>query len=163
MGLSNEEGFPHAGEIDYASNRVDPSTGTFELRAVFPNPDGVILPGFFTRVRVPFTRGRELLIPEEAFGSDLGGRYLLVVDGENKVHRQQVEVGALVDGMRVVSKGISEDDWVVVNGLQRARAGVEVNPMKAETPFATTRMPSTSAPTSTCCRCTLFSASTTSR
>jgi RND family efflux transporter MFP subunit len=137
MGLSTDEGFPHQGEIDYASNRVDPSTGTFELRAVFPNPDGVILPGFFARVRVPFTRGRELLIPEEAFGADLGGRFLLLVDEQNKVHRRQVEVGALVDGMRVVSQGVTESDWVVVNGLQRARAGIEVNPQKTEPPSET--------------------------
>ena len=109
----------------------------FELRAVFPNPDGVILPGFFARVRVPFTRGRELLIPEEAFGADLGGRFLLVVDGENKVHRRQVEVGWLVDGMRVISSGVAETEWVIVNGLQRARAGIEVNPVKSEPPSET--------------------------
>jgi len=132
MGLSTDEGFPHNGEIDYASNRVEPSTGTFELRAVFPNPDGVILPGFFVRVRVPFTRGRELLIPEEAFGTDVGGRFLLAIDDKNAVHRRQVQVGALVDGMRVVAKGISAEDWIVVNGMQRARPGVPVTPVKAD-------------------------------
>jgi len=62
MALATDSGFPHAGEVDYASNKVDASTGTFEGRAVFDNPDGVLLPGLFVRLRVPFSRGRGLLL-----------------------------------------------------------------------------------------------------
>ncbi len=132
MALVNEAGFPHAGEIDYMSNKLNPSTGTFEVRAVFPNPDEVLLPGLFVRVRVPFTRGPQVLVPDEAVGADQGGHYLLLVDARNTVERRQIETGALEQGMRIILKGVSVDDMVIVNGLQRARPGVVVRPVRAD-------------------------------
>lgn len=131
MALASESGFPHEGSVNFASNRVDPSTGTMELRAVFPNTDRVILPGLFVRVRLPVTRGQAMLVPEEALGLDQGGRYLLAVDAKNIVQIKRVEVGAKVDGQRVVHSGISTDDWIVVSGLQRARPGAAVKPQTA--------------------------------
>ena len=131
MGLVNEEGFPHEGMIDYSSNRVDPSTGTIEIRAVFPNPDRVIVPGLFVRVRLPFTRGRAVLVPDDAVALDQGGRYVLVVGDKDVVEYRRVEVGQLVDGMRIVQKGVATGDWIVVNGLQRARPGSTVKPTRA--------------------------------
>ena len=128
LGLATESGFPHEGRVDYGSNRVDPSTGTIELRAVFPNPDSVIVPGLFVRVRLPYTRGVSLLVPDEAVGDDQSGRYVLVVDDKNIVQHRRVKVGPLDNGMRVIEEGVKFNEWVVVNGLQRARPGSIVKP-----------------------------------
>jgi RND family efflux transporter MFP subunit len=133
LSLATDKGFPHVGRVDYTSNRVDPDTGTIELRAVFPNPDRLILPGLFARVRLPMSHGPALLIPEAAVSSDQGGRYLLVVNDKNTVEYRRVEVGPVVEGeMRVVSEGVGPGDWVVVNGLQRARPGSEVKPTRSD-------------------------------
>lgn len=129
LGLVNESGYPHRGRLDYSSNRVDSSTGTIELRAVFPNETGEILPGLFVRLRVPFARGRSLLVPDEAVQADQGGRYVLVVDANDVVQLRRVAPGAAIDGMRVIDSGLSPGDRVVVNGLQRARPGAPVKPI----------------------------------
>ena len=131
LGLVTEEGFPHEGQVDYVSNRVDPSTGTIEVRAIFPNPDGVLLPGLFARVRLPFTAGEAIVVPESAVGADQGGRYVLVVGKDDVVELRRVTVGALVDGARVIDKGVTPADRVVVNGIQRARPGTKVHPKTA--------------------------------
>ena len=134
LALATDTGFPREGKIDYSGNQVDPDTGTIEVRAVFPNPDRVILPGLFVRVRLPFTRERALLVPEEAISADQGGEYLLTVDDKNVVQYRRVHVGPTADGsLRVVEDGIGAEDWVIVNGLQRARPGSAVNPTRTET------------------------------
>jgi RND family efflux transporter MFP subunit len=146
MGLATEAGFPHVGEVDYASNKVDPSTGTFEVRAVFDNPSREILPGLFVRVRVPFSGGRGLVVPDEALGADQVGRYALAVDGEGTVQQRRVEVGALIDGMRVVQKGLTADEWIVVSGIQRARPGAKVTPERIELPTVEAAAPGSPPP-----------------
>lgn len=134
MALATDTGFPHVGKVDYASNRVDPSTGTIEVRAVFPNPDRVLLPGLFARIRLPFTRGPALLVPDAAIGADQGGKYLLNVNEKNVVEQRRVTTGALAEGeMRVIVSGVGKDDWVVVDGLQRAHPGSTVKPTHRET------------------------------
>jgi RND family efflux transporter MFP subunit len=148
LGLVNETGYPHPGNIDFADTRVDRDTGTIEIRAVFANSDHVIVPGLFARVRVPFTRGRALLIPDVAVGADQGGRFVLTVDAQNVVQYRRVELGALLDGgLRVIPSGLSKDDWVVVNGLQRTRPGATVQPKRA--PIAAPSPTAPSAPTPT--------------
>ncbi len=133
MGLATEDGFPHVGKVDYSSNRVDSSTGTIEIRAVFPNTDAVLIPGLFARIRLPFTRGKEVLVPDVALGADQGGRYLLVVDDKNVVQLRRVETGvAAGDGLRIVRSGITTSDTIVVNGLQRAHPGGVVKPLRVE-------------------------------
>jgi RND family efflux transporter MFP subunit len=108
LALATDRGFPHVGRVDYASNRVDPSTGTIEARAIFPNPDGVILPGLFARVRLPFTRERALVVPDVAVGTDQGGKFLLVIDDKNVVQQHRVELGTKTDaGLRVIQSGIA--------------------------------------------------------
>jgi len=144
LGLATEIGFPHAGKVDYASNRVDTSTGTIEVRAVFPDPDGIILPGLFARVRIPSTRGREILVPDIAIGADQGGRYLLAVDDKNVVQQRRIGVGTITDdGMRVIQTGITTDDWVVIAGLQRAHPGSLVKPNRTELKTAAPTPPAT--------------------
>lgn len=144
LGLATDTGFPHAGKVDYASNRVDTSTGTIEVRAVFPNPDGVIVPGLFARIRIPFTRGQALLIPDVAVGADQAGRYLLVVDDKNIVQPRRIDVGTLTDdGMRVIQTGVTTNDWVVIDGLQRAHPGSLVKPDRTELKTAVPTPPAT--------------------
>jgi RND family efflux transporter MFP subunit len=134
LALANETGFPHPGNIDYVSNRVDPDTGTIDVRAVFANPDHVILPGLFVRVRVPLTRDKVLLVPDVAVSADQGGSYVLAVDDKNTVQYRRIHVGPAIDGsLRIIQDGIGPEDWVVVNGLQRARPGSVVNPKRSDT------------------------------
>jgi membrane fusion protein (multidrug efflux system) len=129
MGLGNEEGYPHQGRVDYSDPSVDAGTGTVRLRGVFPNPDGLITPGLFVRVRLPFERHEDaLLVPDRALGSDQSGPFLLVVGEGDKVERRPVRLGTEIDGMRVVDGKISPDERVVVDGLLRARPGLKVTP-----------------------------------
>jgi RND family efflux transporter MFP subunit len=128
LGLGDENGFPREGTLDFTSNRVDPSTGTIELRAVFPNKDGRIVPGLFIRVRVPFFRGPGLLVPDAAIQADQNGRYLLVVGKDDVVEQRSVETGPVDGDLRVIISGLSKNDRVVVRGLQRARPGAAVKP-----------------------------------
>ena len=147
LGLATETGFPHPGRIDYAGNKIDPTTGTIEVRAVFPNPDHTILPGLFARVRVPFTREKAILVPDVAVLFDQGGSYVLVVDPQNTVVQRRVQTGPLTEGdLRVIKTGVSVDDHVVVNGIQRARPGAVVKPTLAEPPAPQPLGPSSSEP-----------------
>ncbi len=134
LGLANEDGYPHEGRIDFVDQSVDPNTGTFLLRGSFTNPaPHPILPGMFIRIRAPINkREAALLVSERALGADQGGRYVLVVNKENVVEHRSVEVGASIDQMRVIEKGLQPDDWVVVKGLLRARPGATVTPERQE-------------------------------
>jgi RND family efflux transporter MFP subunit len=130
LGLSNERGYPFKGRVDYLDNRIDAATGTIQLRAVFPNPDHVLLPGLFARIRVPITTHENaLLVPDSALGADQQGRFLLMVNDQNTVEYIAVETGALIQGMRVIKDGITPEDRVIVKGVQRARPGIAVTPM----------------------------------
>src|SRR5262249_59996679 len=123
-------------------------TGTLEVRAVFPNPGRVIVPGLFARVRLPFTRGRALLVPDVALGEDQGGHFLLALDDANVVQYRRVQVGALTDGgLRAIQSGITKDDWVIVNGLQRARPGNTVKPTRTEIKVPQPTSPDGAVPT----------------
>lgn len=136
MQLANEAGFPHHGQIDFLDNKVDPATGTIRGRAEFPNADGVISPGMFAKVRVRRADKRPaLLVSDRAVGVDQNRKYLLVVNGENQVDYREVLTGPLVDGLRAIEKGLKADEWVIVNGLQRARPGITVQAEKTDMPL----------------------------
>jgi membrane fusion protein, multidrug efflux system len=130
VGLMTETGFPHQGHLDYASPLVDQSTGTLTVRGILLNPDHVLLPGYFARVRVsmPSLQETALLVPETALGTDQSGRYLLVVDKDNVVQQRTVTTGQRVGELRVIATGLQQDDRVVVSGLQRALPGEKVAP-----------------------------------
>ncbi|MEW6356721.1 MAG: efflux RND transporter periplasmic adaptor subunit [Planctomycetota bacterium] len=130
LGLATEDGCPHAGEIDFIDNRLDPNTGTIQARGVFPNSDGALIPGLFVRVRVPGDKERGLLVPDIALGADQEGKFLLVVNDKNIVERRTVKVGPVFDGMRLIREGLKPGEWVVVNGMLRARPGSEVKPQR---------------------------------
>jgi RND family efflux transporter MFP subunit len=129
IGLQGETGYPHRGHMDYVAPTVDPSTGTLAARGVLDNADGVLLPGYFARVRVPLETGVDaLLVPDAALGADQAGRYLLVVGDDHIVEQKHVITGPMHGTFRVIESGLAADDMVVVDGLQRAVPGEEVNP-----------------------------------
>ncbi len=131
IGLGDEEGHPHEGRADFADLAVDESTGTYLIRAVVPNPDRLIPPGAFIRVRVPTEEIEAVLVDERAIGRDQAGSYLLVVDSNDVVERRIVTLGATYDGKQAVSGPIGPEDRVIINGLQRARPGAKVTPKMA--------------------------------
>src|SRR5262245_33062388 len=131
VGLANEAGFPHTGRIDFVDNRVDPATGTMRVRAVLENPDGLFAPGFFVRVKLATGEPKPtVLVTERAIGTDQGRKYVLVVNDKKVVEYRQVEPGPLADGLRAITSGLAPGDWVIVNGIQRARPGITVVPQK---------------------------------
>ncbi len=132
LGLANENGWPHEGRLDYIDNTVDANTGTIQIRGVFPNGDGLLFPGLFARIRIP-TELQEgaLLVSERAIGTDLGGKYLLIVGEGDMVELRHVELGLLADGMRVIVSGLEAGERYIINGLQRARPGLPVSPKTA--------------------------------
>ena len=127
VALQNEDGYPHHGKLDYIAPNVDPSTGTLAARASLENHDRSLLPGYFVRLRIPSKPQPALLVPDVALGSDQGGRYVLVVNQDNVVEQRKVEPGQLVGDLRVIDKGLSKDDRVVVGGIMRAIPGEKVD------------------------------------
>src|SRR6202453_4210528 len=92
VGLQTEVGYPHKGKLDYAAPTLNQSTGTLAVRAVLPNPDRILLPGYYVRVRVPIDQQQNaLLVPDAALGSDQAGRYVLVVNADNVVEQRSEE------------------------------------------------------------------------
>jgi RND family efflux transporter MFP subunit len=129
FGLSNEDGYPHEGRLDFASISVAPTTGTLQLRGIFPNPDLTILPGLFVRVRLNALEKRPaLLVPGDALSFDQQGEYVLVVNDKNMVERRSVKTSFQVGDMMVVESGLKPGDWVIVEGLLQAIPGRVVNP-----------------------------------
>jgi multidrug efflux system membrane fusion protein len=131
VALPDERGFPHKGKLDFLDNRLDQGTATLRARAVLSNKDGLFSPGLFGRVRVTGTPSyAALLIPDEAIGTDQTNKYVLVVPDDGVVERRNIELGPLVDGLRVVRQGLAAADWIVTKGLQRARPGSKVEPRR---------------------------------
>jgi RND family efflux transporter MFP subunit len=131
VGLQTETGYPHKGKLDYAAPTINQSTGTLPVRGVLPNPDRVLLPGYYVRVRVPFDQQQNaLLVPDVALGSDQSGRYVLVVNGDNVVEQRKVVTGPLEGELRVIESGLKADDRVVIAGLLRAIPGQKVDPQQ---------------------------------
>jgi RND family efflux transporter MFP subunit len=134
MGLADdfERQFPFKGTFDFVNNIIDPTTGTITVRGVFPNPNGLLKPGLFARVRVntgPKHTG--LLVAERAIGTDQGQKFLYVIelddeDNKEKVQYRRVKTGQMFDGLRAIEEGLKAGEHVVVNGLQRVRPGIEV-------------------------------------
>ena len=134
MGLLNDRGYPHRGHVDFAAISLTSTTGTLLLRGIFPNPDGKILPGLYARVQMPLKERVAFLVPQEAIGYDQRGSYVLVVNGNNVVQRSSVRIGILVDHLRVVEEGLTEKDWVVIRGVQKAIPGRPVTPERQDLP-----------------------------
>ena len=130
VGLANETGFPHAGTVDFVDNQVDPATGTIRARAVLPNPDRVFTPGLFARVQVQGSGEFEaMLVDDKAVLTDQDRKYVYVLGADNKAVRKDVELGRMIDGLRVVQSGLDADDKVIVHGVQKVfMPGMPVTP-----------------------------------
>jgi RND family efflux transporter MFP subunit len=128
--LIDENDFDHAGRMDFVDNVIDRATGTIRGRAVFDNPNGVLTPGMFARVRVPGSSPYEgLLVPDAAIGTEQARRFVIVIDAQDTARPKYVTLGQLTsDNLRVIKEGIGPDDRIVVSGLMQARPGAKVRP-----------------------------------
>lgn len=124
MGLSDEDGNQHLGQMNFVDNQVNPRTGTIRGRAVFDNSKGEYTPGLYARLKlVGSGTYSAVLIKDEAVGTDLGKKFVLVLDQDSKAVYRSVELGPKIEGLRIVRSGLAKDDRIVVNGLQRVRPG----------------------------------------
>ncbi|TMQ35707.1 MAG: efflux RND transporter periplasmic adaptor subunit, partial [Planctomycetota bacterium] len=122
MRLANEEDFTRTGTVNFVDNRVSANSGTIRMRGVFENPTGVLKPGLFVRIRLPIgTPYKAVLIPDEALLSDQGRKYVYVVNNKNEVVYRPVSLGQEIQGLRVIKKGVSMGEKVIVSGMQRVR------------------------------------------
>ncbi|KPA91802.1 MULTISPECIES: multidrug efflux RND transporter periplasmic adaptor subunit MexE [Pseudomonas] len=129
LGLSNETGNPHLGQMNFVDNQVNPRTGTIRGRAVFDNSDGSFTPGLYARLKLVGSGTYDaVLINDEAVGTDLGKKFVLVMDADKKTAYRTVELGPKIEGLRIVRSGLNKDDTVIVKGLQRVRPGSPVDP-----------------------------------
>jgi multidrug efflux system membrane fusion protein len=129
IGLSNEQGFPHEGYMDFVDNQLDVHTGTIRARAVLENKQSLFTPGMFARVQLLGSGEYDaILIEDRAVGTDQSQSFVLVVGADNKLEYRAIQPGRLVDGLRIVRKGLKPDDVIVVSGLQRVRPGAQVKP-----------------------------------
>ncbi len=120
VGLADEAGYPHAGTVDFVDNQVDPATGTIRARAVLPNHDRVFTPGLFARVQLEGSAEfKAMLVDDKAVLTDQDHKYVYVLGAENKAMRKDVTLGRTVDGLRVIESGLSPQDKVIVNGVQK--------------------------------------------
>jgi len=129
VGLANEEGFPHTGEVDFVDNQLNPQTGTIRARAVLDNKDGLYTPGMFARVQLlGSSEYSAILIDDRAVNTDQNQKYVLVLEANNQVAYRRIKLGRVVDGLRIVREGLKPGDVIVVNGAQRAHPGITVAP-----------------------------------
>jgi len=127
--LADGSTYPHLGSFDFADRQVDVSTGTIRIAALFPNPNNILRPGGYAKVRVFVdVQHNALLVPQRAVSELQGGYQVAVVDGDNKVNIRSVTVGPQVDRRWVIASGLNPGERVVAEGVQKVRTGVRVNP-----------------------------------
>lgn len=136
LGLIDESGYPHQGTIDYLDPRMDPSTGTQQIRGVFPNPDELLSPGLFARVRIHGGSPHPaLLIPGRAVSTDQDQKYVWVVKGDDEVDYRKVTLGGQFGSFRVVTEGLDLSDSIVVDGIAKLRPGARIKPEPTLVPY----------------------------
>jgi multidrug efflux system membrane fusion protein len=129
MGLANEDGYPHQGHLKSIDNRLDTSSGTIRVRAVFDNPNGELTPGLYAKVRTGnVTATPAILVDDKAIGTDQDKKFVMVIDENNKASYRAVTLGPIVDGLRVIRSGLQKNEKIVVNGIQRVRPNSIVAP-----------------------------------
>jgi multidrug efflux system membrane fusion protein len=126
--LADETEFKHQGRMDFVDNAINPKTGTIRGRAVFDNKDGFLTPGFFGRLRLFGGEHDALLVPDGAIASDQSRKIVFTVADDGTVGTKLIELGPIVDGLRVIRSGLAPTDRIVIDGLQRARPGQKVTP-----------------------------------
>ncbi|WP_245512940.1 efflux RND transporter periplasmic adaptor subunit [Enterovirga rhinocerotis] len=135
LALTGEREFKRPAKMDFIDNRIDQASGTIQARVIAENKDLLLVPGLFGRVQVtgsPPHRG--VLIPDEAIATDQDRRFVWVVAGDGTVSAKVVRPGPRIDGYRLIRSGLTGDETIVVNGLQRVRPGIKVTPERQELP-----------------------------
>jgi multidrug efflux system membrane fusion protein len=141
MGLMTETGFPHQGKLQFLDNAIDAHSGTISGRAVFDNADGAFTPGLFARVRLVSRETREVaVVPEQALGTDLGRRYVLVLGPGDRVQYRPVTLGRAAGEYRIVLAGLKAGEKIVSAGLQKVKPGDRVSPQPAAQPTNTAEL-----------------------
>ncbi|HYG86630.1 MAG TPA: efflux RND transporter periplasmic adaptor subunit [Azospirillum sp.] len=129
LGLANEDGYSRTGTVEHVDNRLDSVSGTIRVRAKFDNPDGLLVPGLYARIKVGSSVPHDaLLVDDRAIGTDQDKKFVLVVGADDRVEYREIGLGPLQNGLRVVNRGLSAGERIVVNGTQKARPGVQVQP-----------------------------------
>lgn len=138
IALSENNDYQHTGKIDFIDNRVDQTTGTLAIRAKFINPDGQLLPGQYTSLSISLPDEESvLLISQSAVQEEQQGRFVLVVNSENKIEKRMVTLGNRYDVRWEVNKGLEVGEKIVVEGLQKVRVGMVVEATEqTDTPFS---------------------------
>lgn len=129
LGLADETGYSREGTVVSIDNRLDTSSGTIRVRARFDNAEGSLLPGLFARVKVGGSKPHPaVMVNDAAIGTDQAKKYVLTIDKTNRVHYQEVTLGNLNEGLRIITNGLKPDDRVIVNGMQRVKPDDSVQP-----------------------------------
>ncbi len=120
VGLADEQGYPHQGEMVFVDNALDPGTGTIRARALLPNADRMFTPGLFARVQLLGSAQHDaILVHERALLTDQDRRYVYVVGADSKAMRRDIKLEGEAEGLRVVSEGLKPGDRVIVNGVRK--------------------------------------------
>lgn len=136
LGLIDESGFPHHGHIDFIDPRLDSSTGTLNLRGIFPNPSEILTPGLYARVRIRASNAVPgLLIPNRAIGTDQELRYVWLAKPDGSIEYRKIAPGGIYGSFRQIRSGIEATDLVIVDGIAKLKPGARVKPETIDTPF----------------------------
>ncbi|MBB1269013.1 efflux RND transporter periplasmic adaptor subunit [Shewanella sp. SR44-3] len=129
LALANETEFNRLGAVDFVDNSLNQQTGTLRLRASFDNAEGDLLPGLFAKIRLAGSASYDgVLIDDKAIGTDLSSKYVLLVNDTNQLEYRPVTLGEKVHGLRIVTQGLTAKDRIVINGMQKVRPGMQVEP-----------------------------------
>ena len=129
MTVGAQEGPTLSGTLQLIDNQVDARSGTVRVRAVFANPHGLLMAGQFARIRMASSKPAPVIaINERAIGTDQSKKFVMVVDAANTALYREVTLGGVIDGLRIVTKGLERGERIVVSGLQRIRPGSAVAP-----------------------------------
>ncbi len=131
MRLADEEGWPHAGYLDFVDNQLDRDTGTIQARAIFPNSEGALTPGLFAKVQIRGEGPYEaLLVPDTAVATEQAQRVVYVLAENNMPRARPVWLGPAIGSLRVVREGLTAADRVLINGVARIQPGMPVTPVE---------------------------------
>ncbi|MCT6698668.1 efflux RND transporter periplasmic adaptor subunit [Rheinheimera sp. 4Y26] len=129
MALASDNNYRFSGELDFLDNSINPQTGTIRARAVFDNKDNLLIPGLFANIKLMGSASyKGILIDDKAVGTDLNNKYVLVVDDKQQLQYRAVTLGEKIGGLRIIKQGLTANETIVVNGLQRVRPTMQITP-----------------------------------
>lgn len=129
MALASDNNYRFSGKLDFLDNSMNPQTGTIRARAVFDNKDNLLIPGLFAKIKLMGSASYNgILIDDKAIGTDLNNKFVLVVDDKQQLQYRAVTLGEKVGGLRIIKQGLTGNESIVVNGLQRVRPTMQITP-----------------------------------